>query len=654
MRRIFSRRSSVVMALTLVIVLLVSAMAMTVEPSSGSAPAGNRSQTTTIDQGTLTLTASPMNGYVGYNITFYANASSFTPGANLTFTIFYDYWLTDYAGLNPESPVTVNTTTSPGSVIQTHVFDHVGNFTDMAGSYYWVYLFVLDNEDGDNVSTAIPVYVSIYVPPVNTPPYLVYLFAPPVGAQYGVPFAMEAFVKDNQSEDNVTAIWDFGDGTNATNSTMNAQAGVLFEQTHTWRPPIIGDGFYNATFNLTLTLTDGLHPPVIYNTTISVQIPYYFSPILQVIPAPSPLVQNKPVLFAANASDQFGDPMTWTFNYSDGTIDVFHTGITAPDELVWQNATHEFAAPGNYNVSISVTDAVVGYQVGSHNVTITFPYSVQANSPPTIFSIDISPGAPRINETIGYVNVTFTAQAYDPDGDILTLTWDFGGGNVRTNVSTGGTGTTTYIQVVAFSETGNFTIWLNATDGITGHTVHSSRYANITSDNHAPVLLLFDKGATILRDYAMPNEVVNITIILTDREHDPLDVTLDFGDNSTLMTWTNLTDYVDGNITILVSHAYTEKGKYTATLVVTDNKIGRYNHTQTFILPIKVDVPRVVIHQGWDWWDYASLGLFLMIPILSVAWTLETRRRRKQIEEMGMSYDEWKLMKEVQAEGLDK
>jgi hypothetical protein len=647
----FSRQSSVVIALVLVVVLLIPALAMTFSSSIvavSDRAVGHRAQTASVDPNSLTLTASPMQGYVGYNITFYANGSSYDSGANLTFTIFYDYYLPDFS-INPESPVTVNNTTSPGFVIQKHAYNQLGNFTDTVGTYYWVALIVDDGQPSDPVLTQV--YVSIYVPPVNTPPWMVYLFVP--AATYGEPVTMQALVQDNQSLDTVTMVWDFGDGTNATNVSA-AYPSVLFTQIHTWRPPIIGEGNYNATVNMNLSLTDGLHPSVNYTRVVGIQIPFYLSPTVQLIP-PSSAIEDKPVVFTANASAQFGDPLTWTFNYSDGQVDVFHTDRTAPNERVWQNATHVFDTPGNYTVSLSVSDAPILYQVGEHNMTVSFPLTVKANSPPTIFSIDTSPGAPRINESIGYVNVTFKVQAYDADGDVITLTWDFGGGDIRTNVSSGGTGVVTYIQVVKFAETGNFTILLNGTDGIPGHTVEVIGYANITSDNHAPVLVLFDKGQTILRDSAMPNETVNITIILTDREHDPLDVTLDFGDKSPLMVWKNLTDYdVNGNITLLVSHAYVSKGQYTAVLVVTDNKIGRYNHTQTFILPIKVDVPRVIVHYGWDWWDYASLGMLLMIPILAIAWTLENRRHRRQIEDQGMSYDEWKLIKEIKQKGLDK
>jgi len=79
-----------------------------------------------------------------------------------------------------------------------------------------------------------------------------------------------------------------------------------------------------------------------------------------------------------------------------------------------------------------------------------------------------------------------------------------------------------------------------------------------------------------------------------------------------------------------------------------------FNHTLTYTLPIDVDVPRVVVHMNWDWWDYTSLGLFLMIPIGSIAWVVMLRRQRKKIEDQGMSYDEWRLKKEIDSEGLSK
>jgi hypothetical protein len=43
-----------------------------------------------------------------------------------------------------------------------------------------------------------------------------------------------------------------------------------------------------------------------------------------------------------------------------------------------------------------------------------------------------------------------------------------------------------------------------------------------------------------------------------------------------------------------------------------------------------------------------------MMPVLAVAMAIQNRRHRRQIEDQGMTYDEWKLKREVELKGLDK
>ena len=630
----------------------MSALALTV-PCPNSADlndeAEHGAQTTSVDPDSLTLSASPTHAYFGDNITFYANGSSFNPGAPLTISIFYDYYLNDGLwSVNNLSPVSVNYTTSPGFVIQTHAYSQPSNWTD---GRVWVKLWVDDGES--NESIAIRVYVTKNETPVNAPPrFDSYPFCP-AGAFANESQKMEAFVADNDT-DTVTMFWDFGDGTNATNVTVATPTGVFIRQTHTWSPRIPGQGDYHTIFYMNVSLTDGLHPPVNYTAIADIATFINFPPDLQVSTPNAVFVQDKPVIFTASATDAEGDPLTWTFNYSDGSLEVFYTGYTDPNKLVWMNVTHVYSTLGDYTVTISLSDAVVPNQVGEHNITTPLLLTVIANRPPTLFDIDMTPGAPIINETIGYVNVTFTVNAFDPDGDVVTLTWDLGGGEIKTDVSSGGIDVQYFTQFVEYSEVGNYSISLTATDGLPGHTVFQNRTANISSNNRAPEVIYFDKGPTRWRDFPQPNETVNITIIMTDHEHNALDVSIDFGDGSPLMNWTNRTDYIDGNITLLVSHKYVEKGDYVAVLVVTDNKVGGFNHTRTYILPLKVDAPPVIFHQTWDWWDYASLALFIMMPVLAVAGAIQNRRHRRQIEDQGMTYDEWKLKREVELKGLDK
>jgi len=644
-------RTTAFRAVILVFVLLSSTPLISMTDSFGTDSnhvAGDRARTATVDF--YTLEASPSIAFVNDTITFYANASSDDPGATLTFTIFYDYLDIPYATINAESPVTVNTTGTPGSVIQTYAYNHPGNYTQAGHPFFWVYLFVSDG------MTSEPAIVKVFVspPPVNMPPYFNYgpadpLAAPPAAAQY-IPIN----ISDNEG-DTVTVFWDFGDGTNATNVTVAPPTGVEISQTHSWDPRIPGKSFYIQNYTLNVSLSDGQHPPVNSSTLVTITVGYNFPPTAPLLAASKENAEPlEPIIFTANASDLEGDPLTWTFDYSDGTVEVYHSGFTAPGLQVWQNTTHSFSTVGSHTVNVSVSDALVPFQVGDHNITVKATVRIIVNVVPIAYPLILNPGAPQINGTVGYVDVTASVEAYDRDGDVLTMTWDLGILGIRTNISGGGIEPFRYVQILRFNETGSYNITVTVTDGRPGHEVQQTALVNVSSNNRPPVVLEFNHEPYTLGDFAAANDSVKFRLVMTDREHDALELTWDFGDGSPML-YMNLTNYdAKGNITVSVNHSYALKGNYVVTIVLTDNKIGYFNHTLTSKMPIQVSIKPPVVVMNWDWWDYTSLALLMMIPIGSIGWIFLLRRQRQHIEDQGMTFDEWRLKKEIDSKGLGK
>lgn len=606
-------------------------------------PAGDAAQIATVNSN-VTLSAVPSSAHVGDTITFYANASSTVSTANLTFTIYYDYYDLPYGTVNQESPVTVNTTGNPGHVIQEHVYHQAPTNYSLAGRpFYWVFVFVSDGTN--NVSKFIQMFVN-----VNTPPQIL---SPPdvINAVTNQSQTVTMFVADADS-DTLTVLWEFGDGTNATNVTVATPTGVWINQTHTWSPRIPGQGDFYVNYTLNVSISDGHNSPVNYSTNFSVYVPVNYPPSYPYVEASQSSVNLlADVNFTAQSSDPEGDPLTWTFNYSDGVVEVFHTGYTARGQNVIVNATHSFALPGHYDVNISVSDALVPYQVGSHNLTASYPITVVANAPPSVSSvIEVNPTVPLINGTLGYVNASVSIEANDPDGDVLTVTWNLGGGDIRTNVSAGGKDTYKFIQVMTFYDAGLYDISVTVTDGHAGHEVVLNGTVNVTSNNLPPTILAFNHEPYAIGGFAQPNETVKFLIVLTDKERNAIDFKMDFGDGSAPV-YMNLTNYSStGNITITLSHQYVKRGNFTVVLVITDNKIGLFNHTITTSLPVEVSLFVKPLVISWNWWDYTSLGLFLMIPVLLVVWALYMRRQRQHIEDEGMTYEEWKLRKEIDQE----
>ena len=607
-----------------------------------------------MDPSSVTLVASPSNALVNDTITFYANVSSEDdPGAILTFTIFYDC-LDQSPTINPASPVTVDTAGDPWTVVRTFAYDHPGNLTQGGSPYFWVGLFVSDGTD--NYSAVIQVFVSQPPPPpVNTPPRFVRPPVNPLSSPAGVVQYILIKIADDDN-DTVTVFWDFGDGTNATNVTVTSPPAVVLNQTHTWSPPRIpGEGDYNQTYTLNVSLSDGHNPSVNSSTVVSISVPFNWPPGGPLLTASKENAEPlEPISFTASASDLEGDPLTWTFDYSDGTVEVYHSGFTAPGLRVWQNTTHSFSTAGSHTVNVSISDALVPFQVGDHNITVKATIRIIVNVAPIAYPIIVSPGAPQINGTVGYVDVMASIEAYDLDGDVLTLTWDLGILGIRTNISGGGIEPFSYVQVLRFNETGFYNIAVTVTDGRPGHEVQQTKTVNVSSNNRPPVVLEFNHEPYSLGDFAAANDSVKFRLVMTDREHDALELTWDFGDGSP-MVYMNLTNYdAKGNITLSVNHTYVLKGNYVLTIVLTDNKIGYFNHTLTSKMPIQVSVRPPVVVINWDWWDYTSLALLMMMPIGSIGWVFLLRRQRQHIEDQGMTFDEWRLKKEIDSKGLNR
>ncbi|MGQ9588398.1 MAG: PKD domain-containing protein, partial [Thermoplasmata archaeon] len=185
------------------------------------------------------------------------------------------------------------------------------------------------------------------------------------------------------------------------------------------------------------------------------------------------------------------------------------------------------------------------------------------------------------------------------------------------------------------------------TDGREGHEVLAQCIVNITSNNLPPSLVIgiaFAYGPNMT--HALPDEVMNFLVVISDPEHDPIELVWDFGDYSPRV-YLNLTVY-DENGTVMssVSHSYAATGEYTITVWFTDNKVGLLNHSKVITAIVKVDVERVVVPKRWDWWDYTSLGLVWMIPVLVVILYGNGRRKMKRLSAEGLTIEEERIRRE--------
>jgi hypothetical protein len=586
------------------------------------------------------LKISPTRVYVGEPVTFYANTTSDNPSATITVTMYYDYFLADGFTVNPASPTDVTVTTNPANVVTTYTYDHIGNLSDTVGTYFFIRMVA---SDGASTSTRSS---KVYVVDNSAP---ILLSKPPttIWPTYELPLNLSFLVKDWDS-DMLSVTWDFGDGSdNAVNETVATPTGVYVRQSHTWTiVPEPGRGEYEVQFNMSVSFEDSVGHIVFSNHTVKMIIPFNYEPDFSFTASSLYAAPEEEMHFYANAADPEGDPITWTFVFNnsveDYLIEVYHTDPTDANTTVWQNSSHSFPSLGNYNVTLYVSDAYPPYQTGYHNVSQTIQIRVSDNRAPGVLAnISVSPTEPRVNSTLGYVNVTFSIQANDPDGDVLAALWDFGDGEDATNASLGGIQVYTFRQTHQYSVAGSYNVSVLINDGH-GHTVLRYKLVSVLTDNKVPKIVSLDLGMSN-GAFAMPGSTVNVTVVIFDNEMDPIILWFDFGDNSTILM-VSMTDFsVDKTVSCKVTHIYDEVGFYNVTIRLTDGVFGA-THNVTTQLEVEVRIPREVVVRVWNVWDYVGLGIiFAGVGTVMLRWYL-IGRFRNRLDTKGMTLEEYKVI----------
>ena len=584
--------------------------------------------------------------YIGEEVTFVASASS-TTSSELTFSFFYDAILDLAQTPNPNSPYSIHATDSPGTVTTTYTYDRLGNLTSFGVSYYMVKLSVNDGTNTVNMTRTV---------------YVIQNSAPNFDLNLDDRYALDpdesidlSIMVSDPDGDAVSVTWDFGDGAVVVNETGPALTGVFVNQTHAWSPDI-GPGMGpELWYRMVVTLEDPYANVMSQIVNVTIRLPYNGLPVIFLKASTTTLLPGTEMTFFANATDPEGEALTWTFVFNNSIEDVdvltSHTDVTLPGTKVWNNLTYTFENPGAYTVRLWVSDALIPYQIPTHNVTKSVTMTLIGNSAPSMTDIiSMSVESPWIDTGIGYTRVTFMMDAYDSDGDPMTLTWDMAdGGEPLGNTSSGGLLVYTFRQVRTFTETGEYNISVTATDGIAGHEVMRYRLVTVTSNNLPPTASNLNFTYE-LGNFAVPGETIQFTFVLSDPEMDALEVVWDFGDN-TSRQYFNVTDYVGGRVTCIANHSYSQAGRYNVTIWYTDNQLGLLNHTKTYNAVVSVSVSYVRVPDNWNWWDYTALALLAAIPILAFLNLVRIRGLRRRLEEQGMTLEEMKL---IQSDVIDE
>lgn len=270
------------------------------------------------------------------------------------------------------------------------------------------------------------------------------------------------------------------------------------------------------------------------------------------------LVDEPFTLAGAFADPAVADaPWGWVVAWGDGETSTGSVGAGSWAASMPVVPTHEYADPGTYVVTLTVTDTDGVAASATASVVVT-----PANSAPTADA-----GGPYA--AVEGSTVTLSgAGSSDPDGDALSYVWSFGDGSPT---ATGAQVTHTY------ADDDDYTVTLTVTDehGLAG----TPATATVAVSNDPPVL-------TMGPDASLP---VNVgwtrTVSFTDGGDDEWTATVDYGDGSGPATFA-----LSGR-TIPLSHTYSTGGEYVLTVTVTDDDGG----SDTGTIEVRVNTAPVAI-----------------------------------------------------------
>jgi PKD repeat protein len=252
----------------------------------------------------------------------------------------------------------------------------------------------------------------------------------------------------------------------------------------------------------------------------------------------SPQRGGAPVAFDDQSSDPDSAITGWQWSFGDGAVSSE------------QHPSHTYAAPGTYQVSLTVTSD------DGLTATKTMPYTVLRS--PTIDNFTWAPAQPKEDNS----NVTFTGSAGSEDGIIIDWRWRF---PFETNEDTGQTTTT------SFTDSGPYPVTLTVLDS---QFLSRKLTKQVTVENLAPSV---DAGPDKQLVWGQAwntniwNEAVTQSMTVSDPSSaDNTNLTCDwnFGDGQTRRV------QACSSTTARVVHTYSTPGTYTATLTVTDKDNG--------------------------------------------------------------------------------
>ncbi|TEU16732.1 MAG: PKD domain-containing protein, partial [Anaerolineales bacterium] len=215
--------------------------------------------------------------------------------------------------------------------------------------------------------------------------------------------------------------------------------------------------------------------------------------------------------FTDQSTDPDGSVVSWSWDFGDG-------GSSSD-----QNPVHTYAAGGTYSVTLTVTDDFGATGTASQAVSVS-----PANQSPTA----------NLSYATSGLTVDFTDLSTDPDGSVVSWSWDFGDGVISSTQNPAHT----------YTAGGTYSVTLTVTDD-GGATATASQAVTVSAGNQSP---------TAGFGFTTNGLTVDFSDQSTDADGSVVSWSWDFGDGVTSPDQSPV-------------HTYAAGGTYTTTLTVTDD-----------------------------------------------------------------------------------
>lgn len=323
--------------------------------------------------------------------------------------------------------------------------------------------------------------------------------AAPITGKAPLSVAFHAEVRAPESAGLPPVRWDFGDGAVAMGE----------EAAHTYPAP--------GTYRVVASVTDAGGASALAGATVIVG-PRNAPPTVWLTVSPASGVAPLVVQLHAVATDADGPQVETTWDFGDGTHGV------------GSSATHTYASAGSYPVSATVTDLDGAKASASVTIEVAAP-----NAPPQV----VLNAAPTWGKAP--LAVSFSADATDPEGAPLTVTWAFGDGATGSGAAVKHT----------FAAPGTFATTVEVTDPL-GAITSGSVTIEVGAPNEPPTVLMSAEPAA-----GKAPLLVAFEAKATDPDGGTAEVIWSFGDGATATGPT-------------ATHWYLEPGSYDVTATASD------------------------------------------------------------------------------------